>query len=140
MGETWGMKIEKGVLFCDTFKTFLFNSISYVISADLFPWKISAANTGCEPKPFSVYSCNALDDCKWTEGMGRGIPIKSAVENGFLRTEKCVIHRRNLLYCFSPLCNNTILCCTNNRIVTDLILLFQIFSGYFSVPGSAFSF
>jgi hypothetical protein len=33
------MKIEKDVLFCDTFKTFLFDSISYVISADLSPGK-----------------------------------------------------------------------------------------------------
>ena len=130
----------KGVLFCDTFKTFLFNSISYVISADLFPWKTSAANTGCEPKPFSVYSCNALDDCKWTEGMGRGIPIKSAVENGFLRTEKCVIHRRNLLYRFILLCNAIILCRPINGTVTMLILMFQIFPGIFSVPGSGFSF
>jgi hypothetical protein len=30
---------SKGVLFCDTFKFFLFDSISYVISADLFPGK-----------------------------------------------------------------------------------------------------
>ena len=72
--------------------------------------------------------------------MGSGIPIKSAVENGFLRTEKCVIHRRNLLYCFILLFIAIILCCPNNEMVTKLILLLQTFSGYFSVPGSAFSF
>jgi len=44
MGETWGMKIEKGVLFCDTFKTFLFDSILYVIFADLSPLE----NQRCE--------------------------------------------------------------------------------------------
>ena len=44
MGETWGMKIEKGVLFCDTFKTFLFDSMLYVISADVSPQE----NQRCE--------------------------------------------------------------------------------------------
>ena len=44
MGETWGMKIEKGVLFCDTFITFLFDSILYVIYADLSPLE----NQRCE--------------------------------------------------------------------------------------------
>ena len=67
------------------------------IAADISHGKISAANTVCEPIIISCPSVITGPAGNVPEGMGSGIPIKSAVVNGFLRNEKCVIHRRNLL-------------------------------------------